>query len=55
MKGYKGPLRLQPQPEGAKTVTSPALRGRVTEGDTLAEALRQEVMIIEIGYPVVRP
>jgi len=74
------PLRLEPQPEGGFTVTSPALRGLVTEGDTVAEALahaaealelvledydaegiplpeslRQEVQVIEIDYPVVRP
>jgi antitoxin HicB len=80
MQVYKVPLRLEPQPEGGFTVTSPALRGLVTEGDTVAEALahaaealelvledyeaegkplpeslRQEVKIIEIDYPVVRP
>jgi antitoxin HicB len=80
MKVYKVPLRLEPQPEGGFTVTSPALRGLVTEGDTVAEALahaaealdlvledyeaegtllpealRQEVKIIEIDYPVLRP
>jgi antitoxin HicB len=80
MKVYKVPLRLEPQPEGGFTVTSPALRGLVTEGDTVAEALAnaaealelvleddeadgtslpealgQEVEVIEIDYPVVRP
>jgi hypothetical protein len=30
MKVYKVPLRLEPQPEGGFTVTSPALRGLVT-------------------------
>ena len=74
------PLRLEPQPEGGFTVTSPAMRGLVTEGETVAEALahaaealelvledyeaegtplpkvlRQEVTVIEIDYPVVRP
>jgi antitoxin HicB len=39
MKVYKVPLRLEPQPEGGFTVTSPALRGLVTEGETVAEAL----------------
>ena len=80
MKVYTVPLRLEPPPEGGCTVTSPALRGLVTEGETVAEALahaaealelvledyeaegtplpevlRQEVMVIEIDYPVVRP
>ena len=73
MKIYKVPLRLEPQPEGGFTVTSPALQGLVTEGDTVAEALelvledydaegtslpealRQEVTVIEIDYPVMRP
>jgi predicted RNase H-like HicB family nuclease len=54
-------------------VTSPALHGLVTEGETvaealelvledseaegtpLAEALRYEVTVIEIDYPIVRP
>ena len=35
----KIPLILDPQPEGGYTVTSPLLRGLVTEGDTIAEAL----------------
>ena len=35
----KAPLTLDPQPEGGYTVTSPLLRGLVTEGDTIAEAL----------------
>ena len=80
MKVYKVPLRLEPQPDGGFTVTSPALRGLVTEGETVAEALahaaealelvledyeaegtplpevlRQEVTVVEIDYPVVRP
>ena len=80
MKVYKVPLRLELQPDGGFTVTSPALRGLVTEGETVAEALahaaealelvledyeaegtplpevlRQEVTVIEIDYPVVRP
>jgi antitoxin HicB len=80
MKVYKVPLRLEPQPEGGFTVTSPALRELVTEGETVVEALahaaealelvledyevegtplpevlRQEVTVIEIDYPVVRP
>ena len=33
------PLVLTPQPEGGYTVTSPALPGLVTEGDSLEEAL----------------
>jgi predicted RNase H-like HicB family nuclease len=39
MKVYKVPLRLAPQPEGGFIVTSPALQGLLTEGDTVAEAL----------------
>jgi predicted RNase H-like HicB family nuclease len=39
MKVSKVPLRLEPQPEGGYTVTSPALHGLVTEGETVAEAL----------------
>ena len=35
----KIPLILDPQPEGGYTVTSPILRGLVTEGDTISEAL----------------
>ena len=35
----KIPLILDPQPEGGYTVTSPVLRGLVTEGDTISEAL----------------
>jgi len=79
MKVYRVPLRLEPQPEGGSTVTRPALRGLVSEGNTVAEALahaaealelvledyeaegtplpealRQEVKVIEIDYPVVR-
>ena len=33
------PLRLDPQPEGGYTVTSPLLPELVTEGDSIAEAL----------------
>jgi hypothetical protein len=55
MKVYKVPRHLEPQPEGGYTVTSPASRGLVTEGMPLPEALRQEVTVIEIDYPVVRP
>ena len=33
------PLNLEPQPEGGYTVTSPAIRGMVTEGDTVEECL----------------
>lgn len=36
---YRVPLVLTPQPEGGYTVTSPALPGLVTEGDSLPEAL----------------
>ena len=36
---YLVPLVLTPQPEGGYTVTSPALPGLVTEGDSLEEAL----------------
>lgn len=36
---YRVPLLLVPRPEGGYTVTSPALPGLVTEGDTLDEAL----------------
>ena len=36
---YRVPLVLTPQPEGGYTVTSPALPGLVTEGDSLQEAL----------------
>jgi antitoxin HicB len=32
-------LLLEPQPEGGYTVTSPALPGLVTEGDTVDESL----------------
>jgi hypothetical protein len=34
---YKLPLRLEPQPEGGYTVTSPVLPGLITEGETVAE------------------
>jgi antitoxin HicB len=37
--GYRIPVRLDPQPDGGFTVTSPALPELVTEGDTLEEAL----------------
>jgi antitoxin HicB len=33
------PLVLEPQPEGGFTVTSPAVPGLVTEGETIAESL----------------
>lgn len=36
---YRVPLVLTPQAEGGYTVTSPALPGLVTEGDSLEEAL----------------
>jgi antitoxin HicB len=36
---YRVPLVLTPQPEGGFTVTSPALTGLVTEGDSLEAAL----------------
>jgi antitoxin HicB len=36
---YRVPLVLTPQPEGGFTVTSPALPGLITEGETLEEAL----------------
>lgn len=36
---YRVPLVLTPQPEGGYTVTSPALPGLVTEGDSLEQAL----------------
>ena len=36
---FRVPLVLTPQPEGGYTVTSPALPGLVTEGDSLEEAL----------------
>jgi antitoxin HicB len=39
VKVSKVSLRLEPQPEGGFTVTSPALQGVVTEGDIVAEAL----------------
>lgn len=35
----KIPLVLAPQPQGGFTVTSPALPGLVTEGDSVEEAL----------------
>jgi antitoxin HicB len=48
MKIYKVPLRLEPQPEGGFTVTSPALRGLVTEGETVAEALAHAAEALEL-------
>lgn len=36
---YRVPLVMTPQDEGGYTVTSPALPGLVTEGDSLEEAL----------------
>src|SRR5579859_1612109 len=57
---YKIPLVLTPQPEGGFTVTSPALPGLVTEGDSLDEAmdnvrdaLRALVEVYEdVGKPI---
>jgi len=37
---YKVPLVLTPQPEGGFVVTSPLLPELLTEGDTVAEALK---------------
>ena len=55
----KVPLILDPQPEGGYTVTSPLLRGLVTEGDTIAEALSnaQEAfeIVVEIYEDLGRP
>jgi antitoxin HicB len=48
MKVYKVPLQLEPQPEGGFTVTSPALRGLVTEGETVAEALAHAAEALEL-------
>lgn len=46
----KIPLVLDPQPDGAYTVTSPLLPELITEGDTVAEALANaEVARIESG------
>jgi antitoxin HicB len=36
---YRVPLRLDPEPDGAITVTSPLLPELVTAGDTVSEAL----------------
>jgi antitoxin HicB len=36
---YKLPLRLEPQPEGGYTVTSPVLSALITEGETIEETL----------------
>ncbi len=33
------PITLEPQPEGGYTVTSPALPGLVTEGETVHESI----------------
>jgi len=57
---YRVPLVLTPQEEGGYTVTSPALPGLVTEGDTLEhalenveDALRATLELYEdIGRPV---
>ncbi len=57
---YRVPLVLTPQPEGGYTVTSPALPGLVTEGDSLEEAvanvedaLRATLELYEdIGRPI---
>jgi antitoxin HicB len=48
MKVYKVPLRLEPQPEGGFTVTSPALRGLVTERETVAEAMAHAAEALEL-------
>ncbi|MDQ3828040.1 MAG: type II toxin-antitoxin system HicB family antitoxin [Candidatus Tectomicrobia bacterium] len=48
MKVYKVPLQLEPQPEGGYTVTSPALHGLVTEGETVAEALAHAAEALEL-------
>jgi antitoxin HicB len=48
MEVYKVPLRLEPQPEGGFTVTSPALRGLVTEGETVAEAVAHAAEALEL-------
>jgi antitoxin HicB len=48
MKVYKVPLRLEPQPEGGFTVTSLALRGLVTEGETVTEALAHAAEALEL-------
>ena len=37
------PLLLEPQPEGGYTVTSPAIRELVTEGDTVAETIEHAI------------
>jgi len=37
--GYRIPIRLEPQPEGGFTVTSPAVPELLTEGDTITEAM----------------
>lgn len=37
--GYRIPVRLEPQPEGGFTATSPALPELLTEGDTIEEAM----------------
>jgi antitoxin HicB len=39
MQVYRVPLAVTPQEEGGYTITSPALPGLVTEGDSLAVAL----------------
>ncbi|MDO9262819.1 MAG: type II toxin-antitoxin system HicB family antitoxin [Desulfosalsimonadaceae bacterium] len=36
---YKIPLRLEPQPEGGFTVTSPELPELITEGDSIEEVM----------------
>ena len=48
MKVDKVPLQLEPQPEGGYTVTSPALHGLVTEGETVAEALAHAAEALEL-------
>ena len=52
-------LRPKPQLEGGFTVTSPALRGLVTEGDTVAEALAHAAealaLVLEDDEPEGKP
>ena len=56
---YKVPLALEPQPEGGYTVTSPALPGLVTEGDTVHEALENArdalIVVLEIYDDLDKP
>jgi antitoxin HicB len=48
MEVYKVPLRLEPKPEGGFTVTSPAVQGLVTEGNTVAEALAHAAEALDL-------